>query len=82
MNTPEQKAFLIEAMTTAHREHDPRELKFHSAFYDLDGDDRESAYDATLQQRQLESALDSNGYSTTVHAVLARIKAPIIESHA
>ena len=75
MNTPEQRAQLVEAMTTAHRHQDPRELRFHPAFYDLDGPGREEAFEATLQQRRLEAALDGDGLSTTVRAVLARLTA-------
>ena len=73
MNTPEQTALLVEALTTAHREQDPRQLRFHPAFYDLDGAGRDLAFAATHRQRQLEAALDDDGYSSTVRAVLGRL---------
>ena len=73
MNTPTQTTQLVEAMTTAHRQRDPRSLRFHPAFYDLDATGREAAYRATLEQRQLEAALDPDGLSTTARLILDRL---------
>lgn len=66
---------LIEQVVSAHRAADPRgELIASPAFFDLDEEDRARAFDETLLSRKLEAALDAEGRSTTVHAILARIR--------
>jgi hypothetical protein len=66
---------LVESLLSAHRERDPRgELRFHPAFYDLDAPGRERAADVALVQRTLEAALDPEGWSSTVRAVLGKIE--------
>lgn len=68
---------LIEQVVSAHRAADPRgELIASPAFFDLDQEDRARAFDETLLSRKLEAARDPAGRSSTVHAVLARIKNP------
>ena len=64
---------LIEALAGAQRDTDPREVLFHSAFYDLKPEERLAAADLARGMRRLEAALDPRGYSTTTHAVLARL---------
>lgn len=73
-NTDEDEAILIAAVTSAHRERDPRELVFHPAWHDLDEDARERAFDETARLRAMEAAIDPEGLSTTARAVLARIR--------
>lgn len=70
--TPEDE-LLVEELTSAWRPRDPRELKFHPFWYDLDEDARIEAFDRTQMQRKLEAALDPEGLSSTAHAVLARL---------
>lgn len=74
--TPEDRELLIEAVTTAHRAIDPfsRIARAHEAFHDLDDDGRRAAYERTLEARAVERALDPEGLSTTVRAVLARLR--------
>jgi len=73
MNSPKQTEMLIAAYTTAHRDHDPRSLRAHPAFYDLDDAGREAAFETLAKLRRMEAALDPRGLSTTALAVLARI---------
>lgn len=74
--TPEEREALIEAVTNAHRAIDPftRMVRGHEAFHDLDDDGRRTAYERTLATRTIERALDPEGLSTTVRAVLARLR--------
>lgn len=66
---------LIEQLTSAHRERNQRgEIQFARAFHDLEPDARRRAFDAALQQRALEAALDPEGLSSTARAVLSRLK--------
>jgi hypothetical protein len=75
VNRAEQE-ILVEQVAGAHRDRDPLlRLKPHRAFFDLDAAGREEAFDAALELRKLEAALDPEGLSTTAHAVLARIQA-------
>jgi hypothetical protein len=72
--TPSGRAALIEAATTAYRSHTPAAgLRPHPAWFDLDEGGRREAFEAALQSRTLEAALDPRGLSTTGQAVLARI---------
>ncbi len=66
---------LIEQVTSAHRERalDGR-VKSHPAWHDLDADGRRDAFKATLLSRKLEAALSPLGQSTTVSAVLSRLR--------
>lgn len=65
---------MIEELAGAHRERDPRELRYHPVFYDLSEDGRREAHVRALASRRLEAALDPEGWSSTVHAVLGRIE--------
>jgi hypothetical protein len=65
---------LIEQVITAYRNRDHNGSIVDSpAWHDLTPDERQHAFELTLQQRQLEQAIDPEGLSTTVRAVLARI---------
>jgi hypothetical protein len=67
---------LIAAVTSAAREEGvDGVLRFHPSWFDLPDAGRVAAHDATGVQRALEAALDPQGRSGTVHAVLARIRA-------
>lgn len=73
--TPEDRALLVAAVTTAHRGRDPDgRPRAHPAWHDLDEAGRREAFDATMAARALEAALDPEGLSTTARAVLARIR--------
>lgn len=73
--TPEERASLVAAVTTAHRERSPRgEIRGHRAFYDLDEAGRAEAFDETLRVRTLEAASDPGGLTSTARAVLARLR--------
>jgi len=71
--SPEEE-LLVEELTGAWRPRDPRELKFHPFWYDLDEEGRLEAFERTQEQRKLEAALDPEGQSSTVRAVLARLR--------
>ena len=70
--TPEDE-LLAEELTSAWRPRDPRELKFHPFWYDLDEAGRIEAFERTQEQRKLEAALDPEGLSSTARAVLSRL---------
>ncbi len=66
---------LLEQVTTAHRERDlDGRIKSHPAWHDLNATERLEAFEATLTLRKLESAFDAQGQSTTVKALLARLR--------
>ena len=65
---------LIEEVSGAWRPRDPREIKPLPAFMDLSPDGREAAFEVALRARRVEAAIDSQGYSSTVRAVLARLR--------
>jgi hypothetical protein len=73
--TPEEKSVLIEQVVSAYRARDPQgEIRSSPAFFDLDVEGRNEAFEATLASRAMEAALDPDGLSTTARALLARIK--------
>ena len=62
---------LIERALGAHRARDPRAAVVESsAFYDLDEPGRREVFAQALALRAMEAALDPQGLSTTVRAVL------------
>ena len=70
-----ERNLLVEQAVSAWRPRGPRgELRDHPAWHDLDASGREQVHRETVLQRALESALDSQGLSSTAHAVLARIR--------
>jgi hypothetical protein len=69
-----EEELLVEQVVSAHRRRRADgSIQSHHAWHDLDADGRRAAFDETVRQRQLESAIDSNGLSTTARAVLERI---------
>ncbi len=72
--TPEDE-LLLEQVTSAHRERRvDGSIRSHQAWHDLDEAGRVAAFDATVLQRKLESALDPEGHSSTIRALLNRIR--------
>ncbi len=70
-----QNETLIEQVVGARRERDrDGRVKSHPAWHDLDAAERVEAFEAARLQRAMEAALDADGLSTTVKAVLARIQ--------
>lgn len=72
-NDPRDEEVLIEELAGAWRPRDPRRLRFHPAFFDLDAQGREAAFERAVTLRRMEAALDPEGLSSTARAVLARI---------
>ena len=71
----ERNDTLVEAAVSAYRERDSRGRILPSpAWYDLAPQDRDVLCGRQLASRILESALDPRGRSSTVRAVLARIR--------
>jgi hypothetical protein len=65
---------LIEEVVSAHRERDAfGEIRPSAAFFDLTADDRVQAFEAALEARAMEAALDPGGLSTTARALLRRL---------
>jgi hypothetical protein len=72
--TPED-ALLVERVVSAHRERGADgALKSHPSWHDLDAEGRQAAFDETVRQRAVERGLDREGLSSTIKAVLARLK--------
>jgi hypothetical protein len=65
---------LLEQVTSAHRRRRADgSVRGHPAWFDLDADGRRAAFDATVLQRQLESAMDPDGLTSTARALLSRL---------
>ncbi len=64
---------LVEQVATAWRPPVRDALRYHPAWHDLDAEGRARAFDRAKALREVEAALDPEGLSTTVRAVLARI---------
>lgn len=73
---PDDNELLIEQVASAFRPASRDELRYHPRWHDLDATDRLRAFDRARALREIEAALDPQGQSTTVHAVLARITGP------
>lgn len=75
MSTNSPEDLLVEATLGAHRQ--PGEAGVPAPppeWADLSDAGRMRAYEAQLLAREWERALDDDGFSSTVHAVLARIR--------
>jgi hypothetical protein len=73
--TPAERARLVEEVVGAYREPDPRGgVRPSPAFYDLDETARRQAFDEAIVSRALEAALDPDGESSTVKAVLSILR--------
>ncbi len=75
MSEERDEAALIEEVAGAWRASDPRRVAFAPAWYDLSPEGREAAFEVATGLRALEAALDPQGRSGTVRAVLARLGA-------
>jgi hypothetical protein len=72
--TKRDREVLTAEATTAWRPRTPDgQILEHPAWADLDAAARQAAFEEALVMRVLESALDADGYSTTVRAVRAAI---------
>jgi hypothetical protein len=66
---------LVDQVTSAWRPSTPDGgVRAHPAWHDLDEEGRTFAFEQTVVQRRMESALEPRGLSTTARAVLARIQ--------
>ena len=70
---PDDELVLIEEVASAFRPRDPRVIAYLSAWHDLSPAGREAAHDLAVRMREVEAALDPDGLSSTVRAVLGRI---------
>ena len=70
----EDLELLLEATAGARRDRDAAgRPQPPAAWWDLPAEHRETAFDLQARSRQLERALDPDGFSGTVRAVLARL---------
>lgn len=75
MSPNEQDDVLIEATLTSYRERDRFGMPTAPPqWWDLSPEQREEAYWRQLRARDLERAFDASGWSSSVHAVMARIQ--------
>jgi hypothetical protein len=73
--TEEERELLIAAAAGAWRASDADGApRAHPAWHDLDDAGRGELFAITAELRAIEAALDSDGLSSTVRAVLARIR--------
>jgi hypothetical protein len=70
----DDEELLIEQVASAYRPVPRDELRYHPRWYDLGAVGRDRAFGRARALRALESAIDPDGLSTTVRAVLARIE--------
>lgn len=72
--TPEEQ-LLVEQVTSAHRERGADgSIREHRAWADLNDEGRQVAFEETVTLRELEAAMDPQGFSTTVRALLSRLR--------
>lgn len=72
-----EEELLLEQVTAAHRErHADGTIRSHPAWHDLDDAGKNEAFEATVELRKMEAAMDPQGQSSTVRAVLSRIQKP------
>lgn len=72
-----EEELLLEQVTSAHRERQvDGTIRSHPAWHDLDDAGRIAAFEATVELRKLEAAIDPQGHSTTIRGLLNRINAP------
>ncbi|MGV3619231.1 MAG: hypothetical protein ACO1OB_00360 [Archangium sp.] len=72
--TPDEQ-LLVEQVTSAHRERGyDGAIREHRSWADLSDEGRQLAFDETVKLRDLEAAMDPQGFSTTVRALLSRLR--------
>ena len=64
---------LVEQVAAAARPRARDDLRYHPAWHDLDAEGRTRAFELSKALRTVEAALDPEGMSTTVRAVLGRL---------
>jgi hypothetical protein len=70
-----EEELLLEQVVSAHRHRGvDGAVRSSPAWHDLGEEARRAAFDETLASRKLEAALSPQGHSTTVAAVLARLR--------
>lgn len=70
-----EEELLVEQVIGAHRERGvDGEIYSSPAWHDLSDQTRSEAFELTVQQREFERALDADGLSSTVKALLERIR--------
>ncbi len=75
--TDDTTDLLIEEVASAYRERTASGLILPSpSWFDLAPADREALFDLQLESRLLERALHADGLSTTILAVLSRLRGP------
>ena len=75
MSTGAADDLLIEATLTARRAIDADGFPLAPpGWWDLSAEARVRAFEAQMQARRIESAFDERGWSSTVHAVMARLR--------
>ena len=74
IGTDRDRDALVEEVAGAFRPRRGGAVGSHAAWHDLDAEGREAAYARGVENRRLEAALDAEGYSSTVRAVLERIR--------
>lgn len=73
--TQEERDLLTAAAATSWRPSDADgRPRAHPAWHDLDDAGRQELFAVTTQLRVIEACLDADGFSSTVRAVLARIR--------
>lgn len=70
---PDDEELLVEQVAAAYRPPSRDELRYHPAWHDLGEAGRLRAYELARAVRKVEAALDGEGLSSTVRAVLGRI---------
>ncbi|MBU48006.1 MAG: hypothetical protein CL920_04840 [Deltaproteobacteria bacterium] len=65
---------LIEEAASAYRPPSTDELAISSAWHDLSDEGRQRAFDLARLNRTLEATADPEGFDSTIHAVLQRIR--------
>jgi hypothetical protein len=76
MIPPEDEALVEEAASAFRADGPGGAVRSHPAWHDLNAEGRARAFKVARTSRALEAALDPEGLSTTVRAVLARIQRP------
>lgn len=72
--TPDEELLLEQVVSAFRHRNADGEVTASPAWHDLSDEARREAFVQTSRQRALESALDPKGHSTTIAAVLARIR--------